>query len=260
MQIMAEKGLVRRDEKQRAHVYEAARPREWTQRQLAGDLMERAFSGSAKALMVGALSARKATKEELAELRKLLDEYREGGEMRLLETWVQTPLAAGASVGRCFIPCGRERSSRLALAAALVAMRSSRARYAAACVAMLVMLARVRPHLGSRDAGRRARPAHRQELPAFPAWSVAANMDAAASFGSGLCRRRAVACAVLDCGRLDFLSRARGRLDIGVPAAPAGRVLCARALAGGTRAPERAGCVCRGRSCCWNPAWRMCPW
>lgn len=76
MQIMAEKGLVRRDEKQRAHVYEAARPREWTQRQLAGDLLERAFNGSAKALLVGALSARKASKEELAEIRKLLDAYR----------------------------------------------------------------------------------------------------------------------------------------------------------------------------------------
>lgn len=75
MQIMAEKGLVRRDEKERAHIYEAARPREWTQRQLAGDLLERAFSGSAKALLVGALSARKASKKELAELRKLLDQY-----------------------------------------------------------------------------------------------------------------------------------------------------------------------------------------
>jgi predicted transcriptional regulator len=78
MQIMAEKGLVRRDDKQRAHVYEPARSREWTQRQLAGDLMERAFSGSAKALLVGALSARKPSKAELAELRKLLDEYRKG--------------------------------------------------------------------------------------------------------------------------------------------------------------------------------------
>lgn len=75
MQIMAAKGLVRRDEKQRAHVYEAAKPREWTQRQLAGDLLERAFSGSAKALLVGTLSARKASPEELAELRRLLDEY-----------------------------------------------------------------------------------------------------------------------------------------------------------------------------------------
>lgn len=78
LQIMSEKGLVHRDENQRAHVYEAARTREWTQRQLAGDLMERAFSGSAKALLVGALSAKKATRAELAEIRKLLDEYGKG--------------------------------------------------------------------------------------------------------------------------------------------------------------------------------------
>ena len=75
LQIMAEKGLVRRNEKQRAHIYEAARPREWTQRQLAGDLLERAFNGSAKSLMLGALSASKASKAELAEMRRLLDEY-----------------------------------------------------------------------------------------------------------------------------------------------------------------------------------------
>jgi BlaI family transcriptional regulator, penicillinase repressor len=74
MQIMAEKGLVQRDDEQRAHIYAAARPREWTQRQLAGDLLDRAFSGSAKALLIGALSARKASQQELAELRKLLDE------------------------------------------------------------------------------------------------------------------------------------------------------------------------------------------
>src|SRR5579863_6246720 len=78
LQIMAEKGLVRRDEEQRAHVYQAARPREWTQRQLAGDLLQRGFNGSAKSLMMGALSARKASKEELAEMRRLLDEYEKG--------------------------------------------------------------------------------------------------------------------------------------------------------------------------------------
>lgn len=77
MQIMAGKGLVRRNETQRAHVYEPAKPRDWTQRQLAGDLLERAFGGSAKALLLGALSARKASGEELAEIQKLLDEYRE---------------------------------------------------------------------------------------------------------------------------------------------------------------------------------------
>ncbi len=75
MQIMAEKGLVRRDESQRAHVYEAAQSREWTQKQLAGDLLTRAFSGSAKSLLLGALSARKASKKEIAEMRKLLDDY-----------------------------------------------------------------------------------------------------------------------------------------------------------------------------------------
>ena len=78
MQIMANKGLLRRDEKQRAHVYESVKTQAWTQRQLAGDLLERAFGGSPKALLVGALSARKATKEELAELLKLLDEYKKG--------------------------------------------------------------------------------------------------------------------------------------------------------------------------------------
>jgi len=75
MQVMAEKGLVLRNEEQRAHVYQAARPREWTQRQLAGDMLQRAFNGSAKSLMIGALSSRKASKQELAELRGLLDEY-----------------------------------------------------------------------------------------------------------------------------------------------------------------------------------------
>jgi BlaI family transcriptional regulator, penicillinase repressor len=76
MQIMADKGLLLRDETQRAHVYKPAKSREWTQRQLARDLLERAFSGSAKALLVGALSARKATNEELTELREFLDAYR----------------------------------------------------------------------------------------------------------------------------------------------------------------------------------------
>lgn len=78
MQIMANKGLLRRDRKQRAHVYEPVKTRAWTQRQIAGDLLERAFGGSPKALLVGALSARKATKEELGELLKLLDEYKRG--------------------------------------------------------------------------------------------------------------------------------------------------------------------------------------
>src|ERR1022692_1596959 len=51
LQVMAEKGLVGRDERQRSHVYWPARPREWTQRQLAGDLLPRAVDGSAKGLL-----------------------------------------------------------------------------------------------------------------------------------------------------------------------------------------------------------------
>jgi predicted transcriptional regulator len=75
MQIMTQKGLVLRDESERAHVYEAAQTREFTQQQLAGDLLERGFNWSRKNLLIGALSARETSKEELAELRKLLDEY-----------------------------------------------------------------------------------------------------------------------------------------------------------------------------------------
>ena len=75
LQIMAEKGLVRRDEKERAHVYEAACSPETTREQLAGDLLQRAFGGSAARMLQGALSARKASKADLAEIRKLLDDY-----------------------------------------------------------------------------------------------------------------------------------------------------------------------------------------
>ncbi|MBV8728999.1 MAG: BlaI/MecI/CopY family transcriptional regulator [Acidobacteriia bacterium] len=75
LQIMAEKGLVRRNEEQRAHIYEAAQPREWTERQLAGDLLKRAFGGNPARLLIGALSSRRASKKELAEIRELLEEY-----------------------------------------------------------------------------------------------------------------------------------------------------------------------------------------
>jgi BlaI family penicillinase repressor len=76
LQIMTEKGLVERDEKDRAHIYKASRPREWTQSQLAGDLLQRAFNGSAKGLILGALSAKKTSKQELAEIRRLLEDFR----------------------------------------------------------------------------------------------------------------------------------------------------------------------------------------
>ena len=78
MQIMAGKGLVRRNQEQRAHVYEARRPQEWTRKQLAGDLLQRAFGGSARELVMGALAAKKASREELAEIRKLIAEFEKG--------------------------------------------------------------------------------------------------------------------------------------------------------------------------------------
>ena len=75
MQIMTAKGTVRRDEQQRAHVYEAVQPAEKTKRQFAADVLQRVFDGSASELMMHALAGRKTSKEEVEELRRLLDEY-----------------------------------------------------------------------------------------------------------------------------------------------------------------------------------------
>ena len=77
MQIMADKGLVKRNETSRTHVYAATAGEEQTQRQLVKDLVDRAFGGSAAALVLRALSADEATDAELREIRKLIDEYRE---------------------------------------------------------------------------------------------------------------------------------------------------------------------------------------
>jgi predicted transcriptional regulator len=80
MQIMTDKGLVERDESQRAHVYTAKATQQKTQRQLVTDLVERAFGGSPAQLAMQALSAKKTSREELAELRRLLDTLEEGEE------------------------------------------------------------------------------------------------------------------------------------------------------------------------------------
>jgi len=74
LQIMAEKGLVDRDERERTHVYRAVATEEQTQRQLTQDLLDRAFGGSAMKLVMQALSTKKATREELAQIRALIDE------------------------------------------------------------------------------------------------------------------------------------------------------------------------------------------
>jgi BlaI family transcriptional regulator, penicillinase repressor len=75
LQIMTEKGTVRRNESQRAHVYEACLPAAQTKRQLAGDMLQRVFEGSASQLMLHALAGRKSSQEEIEELRRVLDEY-----------------------------------------------------------------------------------------------------------------------------------------------------------------------------------------
>jgi BlaI family penicillinase repressor len=77
LQIMTEKGLVRRDETDRTHIYQARLSQEQTQRQLVRDLLDRAFGGSSSKLVMQALATRRASAEELTEIRKLLESSRE---------------------------------------------------------------------------------------------------------------------------------------------------------------------------------------
>jgi predicted transcriptional regulator len=79
MQIMAEKGLVTRDESDRTHVYTARMTQGHTQRQLVSHLVDKAFGGSAAALVMQALSAHPATAAELEEIQQLIADYKRGG-------------------------------------------------------------------------------------------------------------------------------------------------------------------------------------
>src|ERR1700753_10480 len=78
MQVMVEKGLLERSEKFRSHVYEPRIAKGHTQQRLARNLVQRAFDGSAKNLVLGALSAQKVSPAELKEIRAILDEYEKG--------------------------------------------------------------------------------------------------------------------------------------------------------------------------------------
>jgi BlaI family transcriptional regulator, penicillinase repressor len=78
MQIMTDKGLLLRNESQRSHVYRARQKEAVTQKQLVKDLVSRAFGGATEKLVMQALSSKKATAQEIADIRKLLDEM-EGG-------------------------------------------------------------------------------------------------------------------------------------------------------------------------------------
>ena len=75
MQVMVEKGLLERSEDFRSHVYEPVAAKEQTQQRLARNLLQRAFDGSAKNLVLGALSSQKVSAKELAEIRTMLDDF-----------------------------------------------------------------------------------------------------------------------------------------------------------------------------------------
>ena len=80
LQIMAEKGLVTRDETRRTHIYRAALAQGEAQRRFVGDLLDRVFNGSAHRLVLQALSTKKASPAELAEIRRWLDDMEGGGD------------------------------------------------------------------------------------------------------------------------------------------------------------------------------------
>jgi predicted transcriptional regulator len=80
LQIMTEKRLVRRDQSARSHVYEAVYSEDQTQKQLVIDLLERVFEGSAAKLVMQALAAKRASPEELREIRRLLAAHKEKGD------------------------------------------------------------------------------------------------------------------------------------------------------------------------------------
>ena len=78
MQVMVEKGLLVRSERFRSHLYEVRLPKERTQQLLAKNLLQRAFDGSTKNLVLGALSSQRVSSSELAEIRRMLDEFERG--------------------------------------------------------------------------------------------------------------------------------------------------------------------------------------
>jgi predicted transcriptional regulator len=82
LQIMTEKGLVERDERDRTHIYHARLSEETTQRQLVRDLLDRAFGGSAGKLVMQALATKRASAEELRDIRMAIDGARNDREVR----------------------------------------------------------------------------------------------------------------------------------------------------------------------------------
>ena|SRR5215467_2693154 len=79
LQVMTEKGLVVRDESERSHVYRAAVPRDRVQQQITTHLIDRVFGGSARGMLMQVLGAKKVSKKELGEMRRMIDEFEKGG-------------------------------------------------------------------------------------------------------------------------------------------------------------------------------------
>jgi predicted transcriptional regulator len=75
MQVMHENGLLKREESARSHVYAPAITKEEAQARFAGELMHRVFEGSAQSLVMGALTAQRASSKDLEEIRRMLDEF-----------------------------------------------------------------------------------------------------------------------------------------------------------------------------------------
>ena len=133
LQIMAEKGLVRRDEKQRAHIYQAAQPQEWTQRQLAGDLLQRAFNGARGACCWARCRLERPSQGRTLRTAPAARGIRKGDAMTTALLKLGTlsrRFGAGLDTGP--LALGR-RAAGPALGAALLVLRSSRARYFAGC-------------------------------------------------------------------------------------------------------------------------------
>lgn len=78
MQIMVDKGLLTRDTSARVHIYTAAIPESQTKKKLLAHFLDTAFRGSAKELILQALSAKRADRAELAEIRQIIEQFEKG--------------------------------------------------------------------------------------------------------------------------------------------------------------------------------------
>jgi predicted transcriptional regulator len=78
MQIMTEKGLVDRDDSVRPQIYRARHSEDRTQKELLKDLLQRAYGGSVKALVLHAIGTKKPSPKDLSDIEKLLDRFEEG--------------------------------------------------------------------------------------------------------------------------------------------------------------------------------------